>query len=271
MANGAASVASIGLPAWAEASCTPTRKSRLGTACCFKPQPPPDRPDPATYSQDEQFSLGTAPTWDSPDILTNYWNPFTLMPEATVTVRNLSGLVSAVNVQVLVATSAFGIGLPRTPMSAQIISLAPGQQSQLLFPFPQSLLQAADQRIGLHVRLIHPTDARLLNNEGSQAIADAYTSKAGRQIALSFPVLNPSAAAQQISLSVLPNSLAGSVSPGAPMLAPFEQIMATLAVDVPSSLHGTAAAPVRANATVVGRDGSGKVLDGLTLVIWVDD
>ena len=144
MANGAASVASIGLPAWAEASCTPTRKSRLGTACCLKPQPPPDRPDPATYSQDEQFSLGTAPTWDSPDILTNYWNPFTLMPEATVKVRNLSGLVSAVNVQVLVATSAFGIGLPRTPMSAQIISLAPGQQSQLLFPFPQSLLQAQD-------------------------------------------------------------------------------------------------------------------------------
>jgi hypothetical protein len=244
----------------------------LGTACCFKPQgPPPDRPDPAIYSQDEQFSLGVVPTWDSPDILTNYWNPFRLMPEATVTVRNLSSVVSAVNAQVLVATSAFGIGQPRTPMSAQIISLAPGQQSQLLFAFPQSLLQAAEQRIGLHVRLIHPTDARTINNEGSQAIADAYTSQAGRQIALSFPVLNASVAAQQISLSVLPNSLAASVSPAAPMLSPFEQIIATLAVHTPSSLHGTPAAPARADVTVVGRDGSGKLIDGLTFVIWVDN
>lgn len=251
--------------------CTPRRISHLGTTCCYRPQTPPDRPDPAIYSQDEQFSLGNAPTWDSPDILTNYWNPFRLMPEAAVTVRNLSSSVSAVNTQVVVSTSAFGIGQPRNLMSAQIITLAPGQQSDLLFPFPQSLLQAVDQRICFHVTLVQPTDSRAINNMGSQAIADAYTSQAGRQIDCLFSVVNPTSAPQQISLSLLPNPLSAGVSPSAPVLAPLQQIMATLTVHVPTAVHGSSASPVRMDATVVGRDSSGKVLDGLTFVIWVDD
>lgn len=251
--------------------CTPARASQPGTDCCFRPKTPPDRPDPAIYSQDEQFSLGVAPTWDSPDIVTNYWNPFRLVPEATVTVRNLSSTVAAVNTQVLVSTSAFGIGVTRTPMSAQIVTLAAGQQTNLLFPFPQSLLQAADQCIGFHVTLVHPTDSRTINNKGSQAIADAYTSQQGRQIGCLFAVVNPDGAPQQITLSLLPNALSAGVSPPAPILAPLQQVMATLTVHVPAAVHGTSASPVRLDATVVGRDSSGNVLDGLTFVVWVDD
>jgi hypothetical protein len=52
---------------------------------------------------------------------------------------------------------------------------------------------------------------------------------------------------------------------------PLQQIMATLTVHVPTAVHGSSASPVRMDATVVGRDSSGKVLDGLTFVIWVDD
>ena len=70
--------------------CRPERHQPTGTGCCLTPYgAPPDRPDLATYSQDEQFSLGNTPTWDNPDIVTNFFNPFRLLPESQVTIRNL--------------------------------------------------------------------------------------------------------------------------------------------------------------------------------------
>lgn len=253
-------------------TCVPKRRQQTGTDCCFTPAgPPPDRPDLATYSQQEQFALGNVPTWDSPDILSNYWSPFRLMPEITVTVRNLSPSATAVNGQVLLSVATFGIGNPRTQIGSQFVTLAPGHQTSLLFPLPQAILKATEQRIAVNVRLVHPYDGNAINNLGAQLLADAYTSKAGRNISVQFPVVNPLSAAQHVALETLPNLLSATVTPVNPLLGPAQQIMATLHMQVPAALHGTAAAPVRADVTVVGRDGGGALIDGLTYVIWVDD
>jgi hypothetical protein len=252
--------------------CEPRRQDSTASRCCFTPYgPPPDPPDLAIYSQSEQFALGIPPTWDSPDILTNFWNPFRLMPESTVTVRNLSPTVSAVNGQVLFSVATFGIGQPFSLLGTQIVTLAPGQQTNLTFPFPQSVLNAAEQRIAVHVRLVHPFDGKAINNEGSQLLADAYTSQSGRSFSVSFPIVNPRATAQQISLQVLPNQLSAVVTPGSQVFAPLQQFGASLQLQVPSGVHGTSASPVRLDATIVGRDGSGEILGGLTYVVWVDN
>jgi len=255
-----------------EQSCVPRRMQSTDTACCFTPAgAPPDQPDLAIYSQEEQFTLGIAPSWDNPDILTSLSNPLRLLPESIVTVRNLSLTASAVNGQVLFSLSAFGIGQPRALLASQFVTLAPSQQISLSFPLPQAIVHAAEQRIAVSVRLVHPYDGNDLNNTGSQLIDEAFTSKLGRNFSLTFPVVNPSSAAQQISLVVLPNQLSASVSPSSYSLAPLEQIMATLQISVPGALHGTSAAALRSDVTIVGRDGSGKLVNGLTYLVWVDD
>lgn len=239
--------------------------------CCVQTEQPPRGPDLATYSQDEQFALGNAPTWDSPDIITNFWNPFHLEPEAQVTVRNLSPDVSAVNAQIAVFVSSFGIGMQRSMLSSLTINLAPGQQQTLLFPLTQALLNAADQRIATFVVITHPYDVKLINNRGSQLLADAYTSNVGRSFSVTFPVLNNSASAQSIALSALPNAISATVTPANASYAPMEQKVATLSIVVPSGIHGTGGAAVRQDATVVGRAADGSLINGLTYVVWIDD
>ncbi|MBS0447624.1 MAG: hypothetical protein JSR59_16905 [Proteobacteria bacterium] len=252
--------------------CTPQHKGPDRQSCCVRVDgAPPDRPDLAIYSQDEQFDLGVAPTWDNPDILTNQWGPFRLLPEVSVTVRNLSSTASAVNADVALYISSFGIGVPRSLLSIQRINLAPQQQTTLLFPLNQAILDAAEQRIGTLVQITHPHDRKRINNLGSQYLADAYASVAGRTFTVSFPVMNPLASAQVISLGVLPNQLSAVVVPASQTLAPLEQIVATLALQIPAAVHGTPSAPTRLDATLVGRSADGSLLGGLTYVVFVDN
>lgn len=175
------------------------------------------------------------------------------------------------NTQVLFYTANFGIGQPRSLLASQIVALGPGQQVNLSFPLPQNLFNAADQRLATHVRILHPYDAKLINNEGSQLLADAYTSRMGRGFSVQFPVLNPAPTTQEITLVAMPNDLSAVINPGAQLFAPLQQITATLTFAVPSVLHGTGPAPLRRDVTIVGRDAAGNLLDGLTYVIWVDD
>lgn len=252
--------------------CRPVRKPPAAEACCLRPSgPPPDRPDLAIYSQREQFQLGSLPTWESPDIVTNFVNPLKLMPESRVTVRNLSATVTAVNAQVHFSIGGFGIGHPATAIGVQLLTLGPGQQTVVSFPLPQAVLNAPDQRIAAHVRIIHPHDAVAINNEGSQLVADAFTSKVGRNFSVQFPVVNPLAVSQIISLSLLPNALSATVSPASTGFAPLQQLMAALNLHVPAAVHGTPGSPQRLDVTIVGRDGAGNLLGGLTYAVFVDD
>jgi hypothetical protein len=254
-----------------KAWCSPPRIERRKCCCVAVDGPPPDRPDLAIYSQDEQLANGAVPTWDSPDILTNYWSPFKLMPETSVTVRNLSPSANAVNVLVSLSTSAFGLGTARSFMSSQIVSLAPTQASTLLFPMTQALLNSADQRIGVYVTITHPHDRRAINNTGAQLLADAYTSSSGRNFGVTFPIVNPLSTPQQITVAAFPNALSANVTPNVRTFSPLEQVMATMTLIVPSTLHGTPTAPGRQDVTVVAYGGDGRLIGGLTYVIWIDD
>ncbi len=243
--------------------CRPVPKRR--GACCIRVDTPPQRPDPAIYSQDEQLALGQMPSWDSPDIVTNNDIPWTLRPETTVKVRNLSPTVTAVNTQVQVSLSEFGIGLPKTPLSSKLVTLPAGQEIQLAFPLPAAVT-AGPQSIGVFVQIYHPNDAVEINSHGAQVITAFETKAAGRSVTTGVPVANPSGAAQAISLAILPNSVGASISPAAHNFAPFEQITAKLHVAVPGSMHNTSQA-----VTVVAHDGSGALVGGATLLIWIND
>jgi hypothetical protein len=65
---------------------------------------------------------------------------------------------------------------------------------------------------------------------------------------------------------VLPNSVSASISPASHNFAPFEQITADLSVHVPGGMHNT-----NDTVTVVARDGSGAVIGGASLIVWVND
>lgn len=250
---------------WCQSLHRPGRPS-----CCVTTRTPPDRPDPATYSQDEQFALGLVPSWNSPDITTNFYSPFTLFKEPEFVVRNLSPTASAVNTLVHVFYSSFGIGFQRAPLSTQVVSLAPLQQITLKFPLSQAIL-AGDQRLGVHVRLEHPHDKNLLNSHASQIIFAVHTSEFGRNFQVQFPVLNNSATPRQLALSVLPNDLIATVSPGTRNFAPFEQIQASLNIEVPNTLHGAPNAIIEREVTVVGRAPDGSVIDGVTYIVRINN
>ena len=102
-------------------------------------------------------------------------------------------------------------------------------------------------------------------------LADAYTSQMGRSFSVQFPLRNPLAVQQQLSLVALANQVNAVVVPSGQIFGPLQQLVGTLSVHVPPNQHGTPAAPVRLDVTIVGRDASGKLLDGLTYVVWVDD
>ncbi len=206
--------------------------------------------------------MGSVPTWDNPDMVTNSIKPWELLPEALISIRNRSATASAVNAMVHLFTSDFGIGMPRDPLSTKVVSLVPSQQVQLSFPLSQAIL-AGDRRVGFHVLIEHPNDQQPINNRGSHIVSGLYTSEAGRELHLGVP----SPGTQQTALTVLPNDLTSvvgtiSVPPGA------NTVLTAL---VPDGVHGTVDSPVRKDITVIGRLPDGTLIDGLTYVILVDN
>ena len=250
--------------------CRPLHRHPPGRCSCLHPSEPPKRPDPAIYSQEEQLTLGLAPTWNPDDITTNQRRPWTLLPESQATVQNLSTEASAINTLVHFYMSPFGIGTLRTLLSSQLVNLAPGQQQLLTFPLTQALL-AGDQRVGAHVVIDHPHDVRRINNRGSQTVFGVFTTDVGRNLQFQFPVVNNSASPRLITLAVLANELAAAVQPAARNFAPWEQIQATVTAQVPPGLHGVPGAEVRKDITIIGWGPGGTLIDGLTFVVRIDD
>lgn len=258
----------IGLRSSARRSCAPQRRNE-GSACCFRPDVPIERPDPAIYSQKRTLAASGSPTWDSPDILTNSWSPWRLLPESHVTVRNLSNSVTAANVQVGLSFSPFGIGMPVSPLGAQFVSLAPSASADLLFPLSQALL-AGDQLVSVFVRIVHNADADLSNNEGEQAILGGRTSELGRVIEFEVPVRNPAAYAQTMTFITYANDLGLTVTPVQHGFAPFEQIVVHGRIHVPAALHVSSGFLERA-ATMAAFGTGGALIGGITYVVHIDD
>jgi hypothetical protein len=242
-----------------------------GGGCVTVRDTPIETPDLAIYSQDEQMASGAIPSWDSPDIITNEWGPFRLLQEARIKVRNLSPTTFAANAAVHYFTSPFGIGTRRQLRLTRMVSLAPLQEAELLFPLHQEVL-SGDPRTGVHIQIEHPGDSSLLNNRGSQVHDGGYTTESGRDFTVQIPVLNDSGVSREIQLAVLPTDLSSTISPATRVFAPFEQIMATLHIVVPAFLSGSPGSEIHRAVTVMGRvAGSGPVIGGATRLLRINN
>jgi hypothetical protein len=252
------------------ALCRPQRRPERPGCCMYLGKNDPVQyPDPGLYSQAEQIALGNVPDWDNPDITTNEWAPFRLLPESQITIHNYSSTVSAVNTLVNFSIAPFGIGMPRTLIASKQLSIAPASEVDLLFPLPQAVLEG-DQRIGVYIQVDHPTDSNYHNNDGAQVHDGSYTTESGRSFTLPIPVYNDSNFTRQIQLSVMPTDVIASVTPASHLFAPHEQIIATLAVDVPGFLVGSTTNVIARAVTVVGRAATGELVGGATKLLRIN-
>jgi hypothetical protein len=249
--------------------CPRPRKRPDRHGCCVKSDTPVQRPDPAIYAQLQLLSLGQDPSWNSPDITSNHWSPFRLKAEVGVVIRNLSTAASAVGVKANVAVSRFGIGYSRTPILSVTTNLAPSGEQSLVIPFPQWVM-TGEQRIGFHVTLEHSADLDASNNYGAQTHEGFYTSEAGRSIATTLPVRNPLATSQLIQVAVLGGTpdLTVSLTSPATAFAPFEERILPVNITVAASLAGGDG--VEREATILGQNQDGSVIDGVTYVLRID-
>lgn len=183
---------------------------------------PIEKPDLATYSQLEQLQNGNVPTWNSPDISTNFLRPFSLMTEAKVIVRNISPTTSAINAMVHYYTSRFGIGMPKELKLTKMFSMRPSSEMELSFPLNQSSLNG-DPREGVHILIEHPFDEFQINNSGSQVIDCRYTSEMGRNFKLDIPVLNDSVFSREFKFSIMQTDLLVSINSASHIFSPHEQ------------------------------------------------
>lgn len=251
--------------------CRATRRPRSDGHCCVHigHDEPIATPDLATYSQAEEMALGRHPRWDSPDIITNAWGPFRLLPEAKVNVRNISPTVSAVNVLVHFYSTPFGIGMPRTLLQTRKLSISPTEEVQLTFPLDSATL-SGDPRVGVVVALEHPYDANKINNHGEQIHQGSFTSEAGRLINATLPVLNSETVSQTLSFELLPTDLPTVISPVVRTLAPGEQVVLSLRISVPTSLSGSTGY-IEKSVTVIAKRTDGSLFGGATYVVRVND
>lgn len=247
-----------------------SRKSNVSRCGNIDTSTPILKPDLAIYSQAEELQNGNIPSWDSPDIVTNNWRPFRLMPEARVKVRNISASVPAIQAQVHYYIAPFGIGTRREHKLTKVISLPPMGETELLFPLDQDTL-GGDPRVGLHIVLEHPHDPNAINNVGAQVHDGGYTTESGRNFTVDIPVFNDSHFSREIVLSLMPTDLIASVTPSSRVFAPFEQFIAQLHIQVPGLLVGTADNVISRAVTVVGRLSSGELIGGATRLLRIDN
>ncbi len=241
--------------------------------CCLQldKDTPIEYPDPAIYSQEEQLALGNIPSWDNPDITTNEWGPFRLLPESKVIVRNLSPTISSVNTLVHFSTSSFGIGMPTTLIATKQVSIPQASQVELSYPLPQAVLQG-DQRVGVYVRIEHSGgDANYSNNNGAQVHDGSFTTESGRTFNVSIPVYNNSNFSRQIQLSIMPTDIVASITPSTHLFAPHEQLIATLHISVPAFLSGSSSSYISRAVTVVGRLNTGELIGGATKLLRINN
>lgn len=248
---------------------------------CFRPKPrspcagqlvtkpDPEIPDPAIYSQEELFP-GGALTFDNPDVALDLdpildggvWafpNP-RFLPDARITVHNLSNRVSAINTLVGCSTSLFGIGFPLTSLGTQLVSIPAGGQVDAFFPSPPH----PPDWFGdiLFVELSHPCDRRLINNHGWYGVAPILATASGGPIQIPFHVRNSLPDPRTINLALLPNTLRGTVTPqsfNALSGAPFD---AAINIDEPPD------PPSQAQVTVIATTG-GSLIGGITFKVFV--
>lgn len=252
--------------------CSAQPKSR--TTCCLQvPAKIVHDPDPAIYDQQLVFETGGAPTFDSPDITTVHLWPVSPIADLGVTVRNLSTQASANNTRIDLSWSAWGIGMPRTPIGSTFVNLAragfSGSQVSISVTNPPAVVAAS--RYGIFVDVVHPYDTDPDNNHGEQTV-DGFQTSAGRKKSFVVPVRNPTGSVQTVNLSVGPAQVVPwvTVVPATLTLAAGAQQDVMVSVDVPTSIPASPPGTlISATVDVLATIG-GSYLGGISIDILFD-
>jgi hypothetical protein len=243
-------------------------------SCCIRL--PPDivhDPDPAIYDQRQIFMGGGAPSFNSPDLNTiDIW-PVRPIDNLTATIRNLSQDASANQTRIDWSWSAWGIGLERQPIASTFVDLAragfPGSEGTFALPLPPALNAAG--RYGIFVRLIHPYDKDINNNEGEQTL-DGFQTSQGRAKTFVVPVRNSQSGVQTFTLTAGPAAFAPwvVVAPATFTLAPGAQQNVMVSVTVPNAI-GPSPPGTLISATIdVVATAAGAYFGGISIIVLFD-
>lgn len=260
-------------PKAARPLCESLRPTPRKDCCIGVPKEIVHDPDPSIYDQKLAFLSGVAPTFNNPDIDTVHLWPLTPIENLAATIRNLSTEASANQTRVDISWSAFGIGLPRSPIATSFVDLAragfSGSAQTLSWPLPPALKAA--RVFGFFVTVIHPYDSNPNNNQGEQTL-DAFQTSTGRSKTFVVPVRNPTGSTQTIHLTAGPAPVAPwvHVVPATLTLGPGAQQNVMVSIDVPASVPASPPGTlISANVDVLATIG-GAYLGGVTIAILFD-
>lgn len=252
-----------------------------GCACSIAVNPPPNRPDPAIYSQAARVSAGLDAAWDNPDIKVfappNYvggeWlrsEPW-LFDRAEVSIHNRSPTVSAINTVVRVTRGRYGIGMQRTPVVTQLLSLGPGDTTKLDLPLgafhpiyhDNSGHEVRITGHTLFVDITHPYDADVTNNRGESVVGLAtIATRLSQGNDLPIPIGNYTDQPLTYVLSLLPNNVTAQINAPQVTVAPESSQLLYLHCNIPPTK------PFSTSITLLAEDLEGHLLGGLTQYLY---
>jgi hypothetical protein len=274
----------VRIPAKASCACD---VSLPASRCSIQLNPPPFRPDPAIYTQSQRLAAGLDVTWNNPDI--TWFQPqvyadskwqFNMQPGMSISIHNLSAKAAAVNTTVSVSRSALGIGMPRSPVVTQVLSLAAGETRVISVPLLIAALiipgfiiidfqtgeettEIAGTELGaaIFVDISHPYDSDASNNHGESVTSLAFLSIEAPPI----PILlgNVTAAPLDYVLSLAPNTVTARITPTQVTVAPGATAIAYLSYTLPATR------PFSTSVTILARDQQGDLIGGLTQFLYV--
>jgi hypothetical protein len=207
----------------------------------LRPEKPPKRPDPGIYSQVERYAAGVSTAWDSPDITTNLSGRTTLDENVRVTVRNYSPDAPALNTQVRLEYSRFGIGFGRSLLGIQPVSLNKAglaQEEQTVDFYLPTAIRDKNGNISVFVTVSHPKDRYARNNEGEQAWS-ASAATAGSTATFDFELHNALASTTTFDLLTLEADWSAALNDSQVILAPGQTRNLTLSLQVPADASGS--------------------------------
>ena len=236
-------------------------------------QNPFDKPDVRTYSQDEIWSAGRLPSWDSPDIWTYLWgssDPRRIWPDSIIRgrVHNHSALGSALGVIVHCDISEYGLGTHRSRLFSQVVNIQPSGSVELEFPVPDAVIQS-NEFFGAHISAELSGDINQINNYGSQVIGGSPSTH-GREKEVLFPVVNRRNRDVDLTIEALPNNLSAVVEPPSVTLAAGSSVQGRMTLSVPDDIHGSPSRIEWLQVTVVAKEGD-RLMDGMSYNVAVDD